>query len=50
MIVDDEPINIFALEILLKKYNLLCDSATNGYECVRKFKERMGKHTYLLFS
>lgn len=41
--VDDEPINIFALNLLLKKFKMYADFATNGHECVKMVKERLNK-------
>lgn len=41
LVVDDEPINIFALEMLLKRLGLKCESATNGSDCVKRLKSRV---------
>lgn len=43
LVVDDEPINIFALNLLLKKFKMYADFATNGLDCVRMVKERLNK-------
>jgi CheY-like chemotaxis protein len=45
MVVDDEPTNIFALTLLLKKYHLKADNAYNGLECLKLIKERLGNNT-----
>lgn len=41
LVVDDEPINIFALEMLLKRIGLKCESASNGSECIKRLKSRV---------
>ena len=46
LIVDDEPVNIFALTLLLKKLDLESESAMNGVECLRKVKEKLSIPNY----
>jgi len=41
MVVDDDPMNITVMEAMLKKRNVLCDTAGGGAEAINLFKERI---------
>jgi CheY-like chemotaxis protein len=44
MIVDDEQFNLSCLSNNLKKLNILCDSCTDGEECLNLIKKKMEKN------
>ena len=44
MIVDDEQFNLNCLSNILKKLNILCDSCTDGEECLNLIKKKMEKN------
>ena len=45
LIVDDDVANIYALNLILKKYGFLCDSTHNGLEAIKMIKKREASTT-----
>lgn len=42
LIVDDEVVNIMALEMMLRRFNFNTDSALNGLQCLDRMRQKRG--------
>ena len=43
LVVDDEPMNIFALQTMLEEAGFVCDTVNNGKHAVEYVRQRISK-------